>query len=37
MEPHLNRAFGQIQSLGDLCLGQIVGVAQAHEIPIVRL
>ena len=37
MEPHLNRAFGQIQSLGDLRLGQIVGVAQTHEIAIVGL
>jgi len=37
MEPHLNRPCGQIESRGDLFLRQILGVAQTHEVAIVRL
>jgi hypothetical protein len=37
MEPHLNRPFGQSESRRDLLLCQILGVAQTHEVAIVRL
>jgi hypothetical protein len=37
MQPHLNRPFGQSESRGDLFLRQILGVAQTHEVAVVRL